>query len=96
MITENEPEGDETEISPAFTLVVIFIVLFLLSICTLGVKLLSQLMVPRQTPTQVVPLADIPTNIPPDIPTAIPVNNYPIYLPIILSGSVPYPSRSGK
>ncbi|NTU50694.1 MAG: hypothetical protein HGA87_07480 [Desulfobulbaceae bacterium] len=53
MITENEPEQAEEENSPAFTLAVIFIVLFLLTICTLGVKLLSRLMVPRQTPTQI-------------------------------------------
>ena len=64
MITENEPERDEIENSPAVTLAVIFIVLALLTICTLGVKLLSRLMAPRQTPTQVVPLADIPTDIP--------------------------------
>jgi len=88
MITENEPERAEEEISPAVTLAVIFIVLFLLTICAFGVKLLSQLMVSRQTTPQVVPVVDIPTNIPTDIPTAIPVNNFPIYLPIILSGSV--------
>jgi hypothetical protein len=88
MITENEPERDEIEKSPLFTLAFIFIVLAFLTICTLGVKLLSRLMVPRQTPTQVVPLAELPTVIPTDIPTVVPVNNYPIYLPIISSGSV--------
>jgi len=88
MITENEPERDEIENSPAFTLAVIFIVLFLLTICTLGVKLLSLLMVSRQTTTQVVPLVDIPTDIPTDVPTAMPVNNFPIYFPVILVESV--------
>ena len=88
MITENEPERAEEENSPAVTLAVIFIVLFLLTICALGVKLLSQLMASRQTPTQVVSLVEMPTVIPTDIPTAVPVNNYPIYLPIISSGSV--------
>jgi hypothetical protein len=87
VITENEPEPDENEISPVVTLAVIFFVLFLLTICTLGVKLLSQLMVSRQTTPQVVPVVVIPTNIPTDIPTAIPVNNFPIYLPVILVGS---------
>jgi hypothetical protein len=88
VITENEPEPAEKENSPAFTIAVIFIVLFLLTVCTLGVKLLSQLMVSRQTPTQVVPLAEMPTYIPIDLPTAAPVNIYPIYLPVIPVGSV--------
>ena len=86
MITETEPEPDNIENSPAFTLAVIFIVLFFLTICTLGVKLLSRLMVSRQTPTQVVQLAEIPTDIPTVIPTAMPVNYFPIYLPVILVG----------
>jgi hypothetical protein len=88
MITENDPEPAEAENSPAVTLAVIFIVLFLLTICTLGVKLLSQLMVSRQTPTQVLPVVEMPTDIPTDIATAMPVNNFSIYLPVILVGSV--------
>jgi len=88
MFIDDEPERDEIENSPALTLAVIFIVLALLTICTLGVRLLSRLMVSRQTPTQVVPLVEIPTDIPTDIPMAMPVNNFPIYFPVILSGSV--------
>ena len=84
MIIENEPEQAEKENSPAFTLAVIFIVLFLLTICTLGVKLLSRLMVPRQTPTQVVPVVIMPTN----IPTAMPVNYFSNYFPIVQDESI--------
>jgi len=93
MITENEPELNEPERdgienSPVFTLAVIFIVLALLTICTLGVKLLSRLMGSRPTTPQVVPLVNLPTEIPTGSPTAMPVNNFPIYLPVILVGSV--------
>jgi hypothetical protein len=85
MINEYEPEeraGEENR--PAFTLAVIFIVLILLTICILGIKLLSRLVVPGQTPTQVVPVVVIPTN----IPTAMPVNYFSNYFPIVLNESV--------
>jgi hypothetical protein len=87
MITEDEPEQAEKEISPAITCAVIFIVLGLLTICIVSVKLVSWLMASDQTPTQVVPLVDLPT----DIPTAVPVNYFSTYFPIILVGNVPVP-----
>ena len=87
MITDNEPERVEKEKSPGFTCAVILIVLVLLTICTSGCMLLSRLVVSRQTPTQVVPSVDLPT----DIPTAKPVNTIPTYFPIILVGNVPVP-----
>lgn len=88
MLTDSEQERARNENRPAFTLAVIVIVLLLLTICTLGVRFLSRLMVSRPTPTQVVPLVDIPTDIPTDVPTAMPVKNFPIYFPIMQGGNV--------
>jgi hypothetical protein len=85
MITEDKPEQAEKEISPAITCAVIFIVLGLLTVCIASVKLVSWLMASDQTPTQVVPLVDLPT----DIPTAVPVHYFSTYFPIILVENVP-------
>lgn len=85
MSTDYELERAGNENKLAFTLTVIFIVLILLTICTLGVRLLSRLIVSRPIPTQEIPPEGLPT----DIPTAMPVNNFPVYFPIILSGTLP-------
>ena len=84
MITKEELEQVRKEHEPVFFLAVIFIVLFLLTICSLGVRFLIQLTETSPTPTPVLPLIVPPTN----IPAPMPVKSYSTHLPIILSSSV--------
>jgi hypothetical protein len=85
MLNENEPETARNENGPILILGVIFIAVILMTICALSVLLLNRQKEPRPTPQQDIPVIFIPTA---SLPTAMPVNHFPIRLPIILSGSV--------
>ncbi len=89
MIVENKPKYVRIEREPGLILGVIFVVVLLLAICALGVMVLNELVKPRLTTQQNIPVLIAPAA----KPDAMQANQFSTLLPVILSGSV---SASGQ
>jgi hypothetical protein len=87
MLSENELNSGRIENRPLLTLGVIFSLVILVTICAWSMIWFNRQKEPSPTPQQYIPVILIPTQFP---ATAMPADNFPIYLPNIPSdtGSV--------